>query len=133
MIGLNDTAWNLWVNWRKAMKKPIKEFSVPFAQKKMAALGDRQMEAVEHSIAEGYQGLYLPNKTKAELDAEKRKVREQIEMRELEARAVKIGFRSPTSSDDLGGYRALVERAERAQPDKRRGMQSIASLLESNT
>ena len=133
MIGLNDTAWNLWTAYRKSIKKALKPASVELAQKRMAALGDRQMAAVEYSIANGYVGLFAPNKTKAEVDAEKRKVREQIEMREIEARAVKIGFRSPLPSEDLIGYRCMVERAERAQPDKRRGMQSIANLIGSNT
>jgi hypothetical protein len=129
MIGLNDTAWNLWTAYRKSIKKPLKPASIPLAQRRMAALGERQLEAVEYSIANGYQGLFEPRKSKQDIDAEKRKQREQIEMRELEARAVKVDFRSPIAGEDVGSYRALVERAETQVYYKRRGLQSIGSLL----
>jgi hypothetical protein len=129
MIGLNEEAWSAWLAYRKAIKKPLREFSWPLAQKRMAALGDLQMEAVNNSIANGYQGLFEPRKSKQDIDAEKRKQREQIEMRELEARAVKVDFRSPIAGEDVGSYRALVERAETQVYYKRRGLQPIGSLL----
>lgn len=59
--GLNPIAWARWVEYRKALRKPIKAPSVSAAQRDMARLGARQEEAVEHTIAKGWQGLRLPD------------------------------------------------------------------------
>jgi hypothetical protein len=58
--GLAIEFWDKWIAYRKATGKPIKPESMGEAAKKMAALGTRQAEAVDHSIANSYQGLYLP-------------------------------------------------------------------------
>ena len=58
---LDLEAWETWVAYRAQIKKPIKPPSVPAAQKQMAKFADRQREVVEHSIANGYQGLFAPN------------------------------------------------------------------------
>lgn len=57
---LDQKAWLLWSEYRKEIKKPIKPASEKTAMKKMAELGEKQMEAVEYSIANGYQGLFTP-------------------------------------------------------------------------
>jgi len=59
--GLDAETWETWVAYRAQIKKPIKPPSVPAAQKQMAKFADRQREVVEHSIANGYQGLFAPN------------------------------------------------------------------------
>jgi hypothetical protein len=58
--GLNLAAWNAWVEYRRAIRKPLRSASVLAAQKRLVALGDAaaQAEAVERSIANGYQGLF---------------------------------------------------------------------------
>lgn len=59
--GLNWGAWVRWLNYRSAIKKPIREASIEAAQKAMAKLGDQQLDAVEHSIASSYTGLFPPS------------------------------------------------------------------------
>jgi len=61
-LGLNPQAWNQWFAYRSAIKKPIREASIEAAQKAMAKLGDRQLEAVESSMANSYTGLFLPDR-----------------------------------------------------------------------
>jgi hypothetical protein len=58
VFGLDVNAWETWVEYRKKIRKPLKQASIPAAQKQMAALGSGQMSAVEHSIANSYQGLF---------------------------------------------------------------------------
>jgi hypothetical protein len=53
--GLDVAAWEQWQAYRK-----LKPKSFLAAQKKMAELGPLQMAAVEHSIANGYTGLFAP-------------------------------------------------------------------------
>lgn len=59
--GLNREAWERWEDYRRQIKHPLKPVSVSLAQKQMAALGERQMEAVEHTIGKGWTGLRLPD------------------------------------------------------------------------
>lgn len=58
--GLDMNTWETWVSYRKKIKKPIKPESLEAAMRKMAKLGGRQAEAVEESIANGWQGLFAP-------------------------------------------------------------------------
>ena len=60
VAGLNQAAWAQWVAYRTAIKKPLKAPSLAAAAKQMAKLGDQQAAAVEHSIANQYQGLIPP-------------------------------------------------------------------------
>lgn len=66
--GLNALAWEKWLEYRKRRKPPIRPESIEAAQKELAKFGDEQMAVVEHSIAQGYQGLYAPktNPTKGD-------------------------------------------------------------------
>lgn len=58
--GLDVEAWERWVTYRKKIGKSIKPASMLAAQKAMARLGDAQAEAVEQSIAQGWQGVFAP-------------------------------------------------------------------------
>jgi hypothetical protein len=60
--GLDIKAWAEWEAYRKSIKKPISLASRIRAQEQMAKLGDRQSEAVAHSIANGWTGLFAPDK-----------------------------------------------------------------------
>ena len=62
--GLDMIAWKRWVAYRAASKKPLVAASLEAAQRAMAKLGDWQAEAVEHSIANGYRGLFQPDEKK---------------------------------------------------------------------
>lgn len=59
--GLDEQAWEAWIDYRKKIRKPLKQASIPAAQKKLAALGSEQMESVQNSIANGWQGIFPPN------------------------------------------------------------------------
>jgi hypothetical protein len=128
--GLNIGAWEAWQAYRK-----LKPKSIPMAQRKLAQLGALQAEAVEHSIANGYQGLFAPKPSgfaKPGMRGPDPAKTAEIEKRQLEnlkTRAAAIGFRMPTDSDDLIGYRTLVERAESNKPASRSGPQPITQLL----
>ena len=58
LVGIDEKAWNEWMEYRKAIGKPIKPASVQAAMRRMLKHGEGQAAAVEHSIANGYQGLY---------------------------------------------------------------------------
>lgn len=63
--GLDPVAWGRWVEYRRSIRRPVKPASVPSAQRKLAAFGDDQDEAVEQSIANGWTGLF-PVKDRAQ-------------------------------------------------------------------
>ena len=56
--GLNLEAWSRWEQYRREIRRPIKPASVLAAQRKLAGYGSEQASVVEHSIANGYQGLW---------------------------------------------------------------------------
>lgn len=60
--GLNANAWKQWIDYKQQTRKPLKQVSIPAAQKQLAAIGteEQQQAAVTHSIANGYQGLFAP-------------------------------------------------------------------------
>jgi hypothetical protein len=58
--GLDAGAWRDWEAYREKRKPAIKSASRQKAMEAMAALGDGQRAAVDHSIANGYQGLIAP-------------------------------------------------------------------------
>ena len=62
--GLDVVAWERWVAFRKAIRKPIKEASTHAMQMKLAKFGDDQEEVVNQSISNQWQGLFDLRKTK---------------------------------------------------------------------
>ena len=46
------------LQYRKATKKPLAEFSIPYVRRKLAKFGDDQLKVVEQSIEHGWQGLF---------------------------------------------------------------------------
>jgi hypothetical protein len=61
--GLDVTAWKRWEAYKRAIRKPIKPASLLAAQRKLAGFGSDQAAVVEHSIANGYTGLWEPKRT----------------------------------------------------------------------
>jgi len=54
-------AWADWVRHRSEIRKPLKPTTIKQQLKKLAAMGvARAVAAIEHSIANGYQGLFEP-------------------------------------------------------------------------
>lgn len=66
--GLDESAWNTWVEYRRKIRKPLKEPSWEIAKRKMAEMGPHQMAAVEHCIAAGYIGLFMPRDLRDTVD-----------------------------------------------------------------
>jgi hypothetical protein len=56
--GLDQAAWERWVSYRKAIKKPLKEASLTAAAMKLARYGADQAEVVDNSISNQWQGLF---------------------------------------------------------------------------
>ncbi len=57
-------AWERWVAFRKAIRKPIKEASTHAMQMKLAKFGNDQEEVVNQSISNQWQGLFDLKKSK---------------------------------------------------------------------
>ena len=74
VAGLNAKAWETWTDYRKKIGKPLKPVSIPAAQRKLAAL-PFQMEAVEHSIANGWTGLFPADKSASRKETTVERVR----------------------------------------------------------
>lgn len=62
--GLDLAAWERWVAFRKAIKKPIKEASYGAMALKLSRFGEDQAEVVDQSISNQWQGLFELNKKK---------------------------------------------------------------------
>lgn len=58
--GLDLKAWERWKRYRGEIRKPIKPASILAAQASLAGFGSDQSSVVEHSIAQGWQGLFAP-------------------------------------------------------------------------
>jgi hypothetical protein len=56
--GVDALAWKAWIDYRKQIRKPLKQVSMPAAQRELAAFGSSQMAVVQQSIAQGWQGLF---------------------------------------------------------------------------
>lgn len=61
VVGLDPAAWEQWETYRREIRKPLKPASIPAAQRKLAAFGKDQSAVVEHSVANGYTGLFRPD------------------------------------------------------------------------
>lgn len=55
---LDLDAWNRWVAYRQAIKKPLKEVSLAAAALKLSKYGKDQAEVVDQSISNQWQGLF---------------------------------------------------------------------------
>jgi hypothetical protein len=56
--GLDPKAWELWVAYRKEIRKPITKSGIPAAQKALAKYGADQAGVVEQAMANGWRGLF---------------------------------------------------------------------------
>jgi hypothetical protein len=58
MHDLDEAAWERWVAYRKAIRKPIKEVSEHAMKLKLSRFGADQQAVVDQSLAGQYQGLF---------------------------------------------------------------------------
>jgi hypothetical protein len=75
---LDTAAWDRWVAYRKAIKKPFKDVSLHAAAVKLAKYGDQQAEVVDQSISNQWQGLFDLQKKKLAPGEKPKKTREQL-------------------------------------------------------
>lgn len=61
--GLDPKAWSAWENYRRQIGKPLKPVSIPAAMRKLASFGHEQLDVVEQSVANGWQGLFPIKRT----------------------------------------------------------------------
>lgn len=119
VTGLDPEAWVEWVTYRAKRKPAIKPASMRKAAEQMAALGDGQRAAVDHSIANGYQGLIAPKEgangrrvtryeqAQTALDAWDRGRRASQPVLAFDGRAVRSSVDGPVRTDPIA---AVVDR-----------------------
>jgi hypothetical protein len=78
-VELNTEAWERWKAYRIAIKKPLKPASEEAAKLKLMRYEQEQDAVVDQSIGNGWQGLFPPNKGKADPHAPKVRSKAQEE------------------------------------------------------
>ena len=83
---VNPDAFAMWIEYRKAERKPVKPHSYGALFKKFAKCGDHaaQLAAVENSIANNYQGLYPERAANGAAPDRPRKTRFELAKEELD-------------------------------------------------
>jgi len=57
-------AWQSWIDYRKELKKPLKDATVTAQWKEFVTWGeDKSIASIQQSIKNGWQGLFEPNKS----------------------------------------------------------------------
>jgi hypothetical protein len=74
---LDTAAWDRWVSYRKAIKKPLKEATLHAAAMKLSKYGADQAEVVDQSIGNQWQGLFDLQKKKLAPGEKPQKTKEQ--------------------------------------------------------
>lgn len=105
--GLDLVSWGRWIEYRKRIKKPLRDVSIPSAERAMAKFGSRQAEVVEYSIANGWLGLFEP-KSNGNGHPTVTPVNEAA-WAETKAHAAAIGFREPWAGETLGSYTGAIK------------------------
>jgi hypothetical protein len=75
--GLDTEAWERWVSYRKAIRKPLKDVSMHAAALKLSKYGVDQAEVVSQSISNQWQGLFELRKGKTDPSEPKQKTDKQ--------------------------------------------------------
>lgn len=93
--GLDIEAWERWVAYRKAIKKPLKEVSLHAAALKLSRYGSDQAAVVEQSIAGQWQGLFDLKKSKPAPGekvekTDKQKAADQANLEAMQSRSTKF-------------------------------------------
>lgn len=77
---LDPDLWQDWCEDRKARRKPVTEKAAPLQIKKLAKYmeqGFLPQDVIENSIANGYQGLFPPNKDRGQNDGQHKSAYQQ--------------------------------------------------------
>lgn len=76
MNTLDEAAWQRWIAYRTAIKKPLKAVSLEAAKLNLARYGEDQAAVVDRSISNQWTGLFDLQKSKERPD-EKKRTKEQ--------------------------------------------------------
>jgi hypothetical protein len=125
VVGLDCKAWSDWIAYRIAIHKPVRPASQAIAAKRLANMGPGQRDAVEYSIANGYQGLFAPQKTNGK--APPMKPDHSAEWAEARARAKAVGFRDPGAQESVGAYMTSIKLYEQRMPSAAAVLQHLHS------
>lgn len=113
--GLDLQAWDRWLEYRKAKRKPIGPESAEAAAKALAGYGRNQAAVVEQSISNGWQGLFalkdVPRGTSF-VAGRKSFIADEGDRDQLIKRAERIGFRQPFPGESMPAYETMLKREE---------------------
>lgn len=66
-----EGVWKEWLRWRREMGHPLKPMTVARQLKYLASIGtDRAIRALNHSMLNGYQGIFEPSEPKPDRNEE---------------------------------------------------------------
>jgi hypothetical protein len=117
--GLDVNAWEEWCHYRRERKPAIRSASMLAAAKDMARLGVLQRAAVDHSMAQGYQGLIPPKANGNGIFPHAAPVNHAAEIDALRKHAHEIGFRAPFEHESPAAYRTSMNLWEQKPPQYR--------------
>lgn len=114
--GLNREAWARWLDYRVAIRKPIREVSMAAAAKELASFGAEQAAVVEQSVANSYQGLFALKRTPQTLAAKaasEKAASDEKRWQRLRERGATAGFRDPLPHESCDVYETALRLHER--------------------
>jgi hypothetical protein len=131
MNELDEAAWERWVAYRKAIRKPIKEASENAAKLKLARYGADQAEVVDQSIANQWQGLFdlkkaAPRPGEKVEKTDKQKAADAARHAEQDERAARQwGKKEPTPLNRLKLCEAYLARLTLHDPPDRDAIERL--------
>jgi len=123
MNELDEQAWERWVAFRKAIRKPIKPASEQAMKLKLSRYGAEQGEVVDQSISNQWQGLFdlkkaAPRPGEKVEKTDKQRAADVARHAEQDERAARIwGKQEPTPIHRLKLCEAYLARLTMREPD----------------
>lgn len=119
--GLDLEAWERWVAYRKAIRKPLKEVSLHAAALKLSKYGADQGEVVSQSISNQWQGLFELKKGRTDPSEPKQKTDKQRAADDARFAAIDENMRrgwAITAANNIGKLRLCDALLARYQLDR---------------
>ena len=131
MNELDEAAWERWVAFRKAIRKPIKPASEQAMKLKLSRYGAEQGEVVDQSISNQWQGLFdlkkaAPRPGEKVEKTDKQKAADVARHAEQDDRAARIwGKQEPTPIHRLKLCEAYLARLTLSDPPDRDAVERL--------
>ena len=131
MNELDEAAWERWVAFRKAIRKPIKPASEQAMKLKLSRYGAEQGEVVDQSISNQWQGLFdlkkaAPRPGEKVEKTDKQRAADVARHAEQDDRAARIwGKQEPTPSHRLKLCEAYLARLTLSDPPDRDAVERL--------